>query len=232
MANYRFKFKDGEMCERFTLVLERGGDCYDTLLAKLADTGHPLDGKKLVMMDYDGTRTLISDSRTLWEVIDDSRFNHVNGVTTLEYYKPTGRSMTGENEYIYFRFKEGELCRRFSLKLERNEDAYKVLLKKLGQFGYKANGRLLVCLENDGSRTIVEDRESLWTLIETSLAGGPNVTLHLEYFKTENSDSAESSTKKEDSKVESMTPTEEKLSKLEQNVDKLATIITRLSDRM
>ncbi|VDM43179.1 unnamed protein product [Toxocara canis] len=115
---------------------------------------------------------------------------------TIEYYDPSGYHRTWlelddpvpeTDDRVYFQLKDAEQCSRFSLKIDkRNTDAYKLLLNKLNDLGYKAEGRLLICVESDNSRTIVDNDDSLRSLIETSGAHGPMVTLNLEYYKPEN----------------------------------------------
>uniref|UniRef100_A0A0M3HM88 Bro-N domain-containing protein n=1 Tax=Ascaris lumbricoides TaxID=6252 RepID=A0A0M3HM88_ASCLU len=155
MASFRFKFKNGEFYELFTLFFDRKDDCYKILTAKLGDFGHSANGKTLVHLEYDGKRHAIRDAASLWNVLEDFRLTSgPNYAIPIEFYEPSG---------VRFRLKDAEYCRRFSLKLNREDDAYKVLMNKLDQLGYKSNGRLLLCTENDGSRTVIEDCDSLWT---------------------------------------------------------------------
>ncbi|KHN86948.1 hypothetical protein Tcan_14815 [Toxocara canis] len=195
MVQVHFKFCYGNFCERFPLRLQRDPSDYETVLAKLAECGYPADGKTLVHVDYFMRRSVINDSESLWLAIEEQRVEPGDPVT-IEYYDPSGYHRTWlelddpvpeTDDRVYFQLKDAEQCSRFSLKIDkRNTDAYKLLLNKLNDLGYKAEGRLLICVESDNSRTIVDNDDSLRSLIETSGAHGPMVTLNLEYYKPEN----------------------------------------------
>ncbi|VDM32074.1 unnamed protein product [Toxocara canis] len=94
---------------------------------------------------------------------------------------------TCKENSVLIRFKGGELCRRFSLKLERNakREAFETLVSKLRRYGYEANGRTLVAIECDGTRTVIDDSESLWNVLEgCGFITATNASLELEYFKS------------------------------------------------
>uniref|UniRef100_A0A914RPJ0 Uncharacterized protein n=1 Tax=Parascaris equorum TaxID=6256 RepID=A0A914RPJ0_PAREQ len=216
MASFRFKFKNGEFYELFTLFFDRKDDCYKMLIDKLADFGYSASSKTLVHLEYDGKRHAVRDATSLWNVLEDFRVtNGPNYAFPIEFY---------ELSAVRFRLKDGECCRRFSLKLNREDDAYKVLLNKLNQLGYKSNGRLLLCTENDGSRTVIEDCESLWTLIEINSSGDSHATLQLEYYKPEKTT--------EQNSTDERILDDDKVCRLEQNVEKLITIIGKLGTKM
>uniref|UniRef100_A0A914RS66 Uncharacterized protein n=1 Tax=Parascaris equorum TaxID=6256 RepID=A0A914RS66_PAREQ len=211
MGTFAVKFRNGDLYEPFKLCVHRKEECYEMLIAKLAEYGHCSNGKTLAVQGFDGRLTAVRNSQCLWEVLEERRYcGGANCAISVEFYKPNERSQNGEDGLVYFRLKDGECCRRFSLKLNREDDAYKVLLNKLNQLGYKSNGRLLLCTENDGSRTVIEDCDSLWTLIEINSSGDSHATLQLEYYRPEKT--------REQNSTDEQTLDDDKISSLEQNV--------------
>lgn len=218
---FRFKFKNGELYERFTYCVHREEDCYKMLIAKLADLGHCADGKTLVNLDCEGKLNVIRDNSSLLTAVENSRYyNGPSYDIPLEFHKSSGRSVNDDDGLIQFRIKDIEYCRRFSLKLNKEENAYKVLINKLDELGYNSYGKLLTCVENDGNRTIIEDCDSLWMLIEANGVGGPQTTLQLEFIKPEKTP--------EQNLSSNSTHEEDKISKLGQNIEKLVAIIEKL----
>ncbi|KHN71858.1 hypothetical protein Tcan_01193, partial [Toxocara canis] len=190
MELIRFKFQNFDgVWESFTLNFTVGqGDAYTILLDKLAELGYPADGKVLVNPciygeDDISTINIIDDQTSLWNIIEAMGGHNGAAVIKLQYDMPAYTKNRLVNDgIVYFRFKEDELCRRFSLKLDKDGNAYNMLLTKLDHFGYKSHGRQLVCLEEDGTRTIIDDCNSLWAVIEMKSAYGPTVSLSLEYY--------------------------------------------------
>uniref|UniRef100_A0A0M3HV25 ORF12 n=1 Tax=Ascaris lumbricoides TaxID=6252 RepID=A0A0M3HV25_ASCLU len=192
MVHVKFVLKHDDLYDPFTLYITSYENAYSILLDKLVERGFPANGKILTYVpaseDADWSRFIIDDNFSLWDAVEGSEAFNSGRPTVLEYYTPSTHekcSLNRRQGLVYFRFKENHLCRRFLMKLDRQGNALDMLLAKLHQLGYKANGRLLVFIERDGSRTIIDDCISLWATIEMNCGYCPEMCLDLQYYPYE-----------------------------------------------
>uniref|UniRef100_A0A0M3HV27 LAGLIDADG_2 domain-containing protein n=1 Tax=Ascaris lumbricoides TaxID=6252 RepID=A0A0M3HV27_ASCLU len=175
MVCMQFEFKDfgSGFCRRFALNVD-GCDAYECLMGKLAEFCFSPNRNILVYVDNEQCRNVIKNSEALWEAFMRCTLKG-SGRIRLE-----SLDCALADDEIYFWLRDGDVGRRFSLRLNVRKDAYEVLLRKLHDYGYKTEGRTLYCKQNDGSYSVISDNASLWKAIEENRTNRPVISVKLE----------------------------------------------------